>query len=127
MDKATVELRKLYEMLGTVLSAQYAEQIQNVCVAFYENGKASPIQVPEFKTEQEYEDFIGKVWYMWYNYKGKLYRDGLRAGAECQQNAVEAAFSERHYFAGFKQLSRFDITAVLDYLRQKVPHDKCTE
>ena len=118
MDKTMYELRKLYEMLGTVASAQYAEQIQKVCTAFFEDGKISKFStVPEFKTEQEYEDYIGKVWY---NYRGKLYRDGLRAGAEIQQNAVESAFRGHLH----ERLSRFDLNAVLDYLRQKVPHAK---
>jgi len=117
MDKTMFELRKLYEMLGTVLSAQYAEQIQTVCAAFFESGNKHPLEVPDFKTEKEYEDYLKRVME---KYTSKIYRDGLKAGAECQQNAVEAAFSDR---AGFRQLNRFDLSAVLAYLRLKVPHE----
>lgn len=120
MDATMYELRKLYEMLGTVLSAQYAEQIQTVCVAFFESGNKHPLEVPDFKTEKEYEDYLNLVWS---KYKKKLYLDGFRGGAETQQNAIEAAFSDRAHMTGYGHLNRFDIHAVLDWLRAKVPHE----
>ena len=120
MDKSMFELRKLYDMLGTVASAQYQEQIQTVCVAFFESGQTTKPTIPEFKTEKEYEDYIKLVLG---GYKNRLYRDGLKAGAEIQQNAVEVAFGGREYYNGFKRLDHNDINAVLAYLREKVPHE----
>lgn len=117
MDSSMFELRKLYEMLGTVASEKFQEQIQTVCVAFFESGNKHPLEVPEFKTEKEYDDYFKLVWD---KYKKKLYLDGLKAGAEIQQRAVEAAFNDR---AGFRQINHSDLNAVLAYLREKVPHD----
>ena len=89
MVNETAELHRLYDMLGTVAATQYAEQIQKVCCAFYEAGKSTIPEVPDFKTEREYEDFLKAVWG---KYKTKLYRDGSRAGAQLQQRQIEVQF-----------------------------------
>jgi hypothetical protein len=116
MTTESYELQKLYEMLGTVAEAQFSGQINKVCCAFYDAGQASKNQVPEFETEQEYEDFLKVVLG---KYKTKLYCDGSKAGAEAQQRQLEVQFE--YATRNRESIHSSDIRIALEYARRTVP------
>jgi hypothetical protein len=116
MTRESAELKTLLDMLGTVAEAQFKEQINKVCCAFYDAGQASKNQVPEFKTEQEYEDFLRVVWG---KYKTKLYCDGSKAGAEAQQRQLEVQLE--YATRNGEKLYNSDVRIALEYARRTVP------
>lgn len=122
MADAIGELTKLYDMLGTVATKQYAEQIQKVCNEFYYDGERhAKMHIPDnLKTAEDYENYLKAVMDA---YKNKVFGDGVAKGVASQAKRTELAFKDRLLMRG-DRISRFDIFAVLAFLNGRARYDR---